>query len=230
MNDKPKSRKTLENNNIKAWDKLYEATNDYVWGKQASPFLRDILRDIVSPIPTEYNILDAATGEGRNLPYLVSTGAHVYACDSSVHALSKIDHDIKGKVEITECTLGKTPYKNGKFDIVLLWDVVETLPAPEAVLKEIYRITSKGGHLICNIPGKDDGIAKNNMTILNDGGNLYDNRFYYKFYNKLEAWNLLQSAGFKIDMVNVFEWAEEAHPGFRSYAHVHKNEVFTVSK
>jgi len=222
--------KRIEDSNISAWDKLYRSTEKSIWGEAPFPYLEDVIGKIEKPILKSSNLLDAATGEGRNLSCLISTEANVFACDVSPSAISKIDDSLKQKVEIDICSLDKTPYISDFFDLILLWDVVETLPQPQKVLHELYRILRRGGHLICNIPDLDDGILEKGMRKLCQGIYLYKEAFYYRFYSKIEAHDLLKGIDFKINSIKEYEWIEQPHPRYRNYEHVHRSRVFTVSK
>ena len=52
-----------------------------------------------------------------------------------------------------ECDLSEPlPFRNGEFDTIILSDVLEHLPQPEKLWKEISRILAKGGRLIMNVP------------------------------------------------------------------------------
>ena len=44
------------------------------------------------------------------------------------------------------------PFQNEQFDTIILSDVHEHIPKPESLFMEIYRILSKGGHAIINVP------------------------------------------------------------------------------
>ncbi|HEY9052261.1 MAG TPA: class I SAM-dependent methyltransferase [Gammaproteobacteria bacterium] len=51
------------------------------------------------------------------------------------------------------CDLTKDlPFEDGKFDTIILSDVLEHIPDPENLCKEIFRILSENGKLIMNVP------------------------------------------------------------------------------
>lgn len=52
-----------------------------------------------------------------------------------------------------ECDLTKSlPFKDGEYDTVILSDVLEHIPEPWLLLKEISRVLSSGGVLFLNVP------------------------------------------------------------------------------
>jgi len=53
----------------------------------------------------------------------------------------------------TFCDLtGRLPFEDGRFDTVLLSDVLEHIPTPQQLLNEIARVLGDGGKLILNVP------------------------------------------------------------------------------
>jgi len=52
-----------------------------------------------------------------------------------------------------ECDINKElPFEQNEFDTVILSDVLEHIPEPEHLLKEISRVLAHGGKLIMNVP------------------------------------------------------------------------------
>jgi len=52
-----------------------------------------------------------------------------------------------------ECDLtGNLPFDDGEFDTVVLSDVLEHIPEPEHLWKEMSRILAKGGRILMNVP------------------------------------------------------------------------------
>lgn len=52
-----------------------------------------------------------------------------------------------------ECDLTQPlPFADGRFDTVILSDVLEHIPTPEALCREIARILAPGGKLLMNVP------------------------------------------------------------------------------
>ena len=215
--------------NIVAWDTLYGSTPRLVWGTQAVGFLDEFLPQI-GALQSQDRILDAAAGEGRNLPALGCLGGRLYACDASAQALRKIPANLRTGIETVVCDLRKLPFADGFFRFVLLSDVVETLPDIEAPMHELARVLAPGGHLLCNIPGMDDGIAGINMRPIGTGSYLYAGRYFYHFFNETEARALLERHGLIVSQVRLCRWQEEAHPEFRSVAHLHVSRVFLAKR
>ena len=120
----------LSERNKNAWSRLYRSTPRLVWGRHPVGFLEPFLAGELAAGRKFPRGLDAAGGEGRNLPVLARLAGELTLCDASASALEKIPADLAPKVRRVQCDLGQTPFANGEFDLVLLSDVVETLPAP----------------------------------------------------------------------------------------------------
>ena len=230
-----KSDESLAWRNKHAWDALYESTDQEIWGREPVGFLTQFLGEIRERLEgaahARVRILDAATGEGRNLEALVSLGGNVACCDASSEALRKIPLELRSQVEIVHCDLERLPFPNGWFDFVLMSDVIETLPNTEDVLDEVSRVLKTGGWLLCNIPDQDDPVAGHQMSTLSSGvGALYQDRYYFHFYEKESAEEMLEEHGLTVEVSRACRWEESAHPNFRSVPHEHESNVFLARK
>ncbi|MCB1096369.1 MAG: class I SAM-dependent methyltransferase [Verrucomicrobiae bacterium] len=234
-----KTDESLAWRNKHAWNALYQSTDQEIWGKEPVGFLPEftgLLHECLLDLPS-VRVLDAATGEGRNLDSLLQLVAgegidgRLVCCDSSKEALRKIPTSIREQLEIVHCDLAETPFPDGSFDLVLMSDVIETLPNLEEVLGEIHRILKPGGWLLCNIPGDDDPVADHQMVALSaNPGALYQDRYFFHFYEKEEAEALLAVHGLTVEYSQACRWEEAAHPNFRSVPHEHESNVFLARK
>src|SRR5690554_4208235 len=99
----------LADKNLNEWDNLYKSTSNRIWGDDSIGFLSDFLPKMSHFLGKDGNILDAGTGEGRNLKSIMQLGGHVFAVDGSPHALSKIPDEIREKINIAESHLDLLP-------------------------------------------------------------------------------------------------------------------------
>lgn len=214
-----------------AWDALYGATEQPVWGSAPLPFLAGFEADLRQVLRAPSRVLDAGTGEGRNLPFLLSLGAdQVDAIDASPRALAKVPPAIAGQVQLRCGQLAATGYPDHCFDAVILLDTFETLPDAPAVLRELARILKPGGVLLCNTPGLDDGVAGVDMRALSDNAFLYRSRYYFHFVTPEEAGGMLAEAGFDVLRDSHCAWIEGPHPGFRDETHGHASHVLLARR
>ena len=87
-------------------------------------------------------LLDAGAG---NRPYQALFKRPIYQSCDMPGGFYKQAHDF-------ECFLDKTPCDNNTYDIVVLTQVLEHVPDPLAVLKELQRILKPGGRLLLSVP------------------------------------------------------------------------------
>lgn len=62
----------------------------------------------------------------------------------SAHASPHLDHEVD--------LSGPLPFTDASFDTVLLSDVLEHVPTPESLWREMGRVLAPGGHAIVNVP------------------------------------------------------------------------------
>ncbi len=210
--------------NKSAWEHLYSSTDDAIWGRQPVGFLAAALPR-PEDLPPTGAVLDAASGEGRNLPVLARLGRPLVACDASPSALAKIPADLRPHLRTHTCDLAHVPEPDDSFAFILASDVIETLPEPEPVLREFARLLAPGGLLLANIPGPDDGVAGIDMQPGESGGWMYQEKYYFRFYAPAEFDALLERSGLTTVTARELDWEEEAHPNFRTEHHHHRSRI-----
>ncbi|MDO5554567.1 MAG: class I SAM-dependent methyltransferase [Planctomycetia bacterium] len=220
----------IEQENKQAWDTLYGQTDELIWGNEPLEFVRTALSAISPRMPENPVLLDAATGEGRNLPILFEFSRNVVACDSSSHALRKLRLRFPEQVQTEECDLARTVFHPNSFDAILACDVIETLPNLGDVLAELHRILKPGGFLICNVPDMQDGIAGQNMERIDETEFMYQNQYFFRFQDKSDFVQFLSETGLVLERNFTATWMEEAHPQYREEAHSHTSQIIIAQK
>lgn len=210
-----------------AWNQLYNSTSELVWGCKPLPFLHQF-SDFIRPWLREpVRLLDAGTGEGRNLPFLLSFGdSEITALDSSPAALAKIPLPLKAKVIPREGLLSSTSLPRDYFDAIIFLDVAETLPSLQKALAEMFAILKPGGVILINFAAEEDGIAGVDMSPSEiHSGYLYKERFFYRFFSLTAALQEMEKVGFCILEAHSCNWEEDQHPGYRDENHQHLSHV-----
>lgn len=119
------------------------------------PYLRRYVKRGVS-------VLEIGCGIGLVLRELLRLGAKCYGIDASPESI-KAAAEILGEKEKSAITLkvadiGKLPFKDGSFDVVLSFEVLEHLTDKDldSSLREIARVLKPGGKFISTNPYKED--------------------------------------------------------------------------
>lgn len=95
-------------------------------------------------------VLDAGCGSGRVFQYRLPRPARlVVGLDRTVHAAGNpnIDQAVRGD-------LGRLPFGDGVFDLVISSHVAEHLTEPELVFAELARVLRPGGRLLILTPNR----------------------------------------------------------------------------
>lgn len=215
--------------NKEAWDQLYASTSNLVWGTGPVGFLEEFLQPEIARGRSFGRVLDAATGEGRNLPLLLNVAGDLTGCDASEAALAKVPSAIKPYVRLTHCDLANTPFAQASFDFILLCDTVETLPDAAPVFREMRRVLAPGGALVCNVPGPEGDVAGIDMIKIGREEYLYRDRYFYRFFRDQDVSSLFAETGWQVGRAETMTWTEAAHPGFRAESHQHQSRVFLLT-
>ncbi|MEM8995460.1 MAG: class I SAM-dependent methyltransferase [Acidobacteriota bacterium] len=216
--------------NQEAWDRLYARRPEMIWGREPVGFLDDELGRIVGRLDADSRMLDAACGEGRNLPALARLPGALHACDASAHALEKAASWLPPGIEMRRCELESLTFDDEFFDFILACDVLQTLPDLPSALFQLRRVLKPRGHLMCNIPSLDDGIAGEGMTPLRRSEYLYRDRYFFRFLDVEEARAELRAAGFEVIHQTRHTWIESSHPGYRDEPHRHTSWVYVARR
>jgi ubiquinone/menaquinone biosynthesis C-methylase UbiE len=108
--------------------------------------LGKILNNIEKISPT--NLLDIGCGEGYLLSQIHRTNKIIKLYGMDVYENSEMKEWQYKHGDITE----GLPFEDNFFECVVLGEVIEHVPNPDHLLREIYRILKKDGHLIISTP------------------------------------------------------------------------------
>ena len=108
----------------------------------------DLVRELAPPLG---RVLDVGCGEGAAAPRLREAGATAITGievhpPAAARAQAAYDHVITGRVEDAISSLA------GPFETILCYDVLEHLPDPDDVLRQLRRVAAPGGRLHVSVP------------------------------------------------------------------------------
>ncbi|MEW5802551.1 MAG: class I SAM-dependent methyltransferase [bacterium] len=142
--------------------------------------------------------LDIGCGRGQSLKILQKNGYESYGTELSPFS-ARAAASIPG-VRIFTQGLLDCHFPNRFFDLVIVWHVLEHLPNPAEVLREIFRILTPGGVLLLCVPNIESiqaRLAGSNWFHLDLPRHLYQ-------YNPFALTRLLTSVGFCISRYHTF--------------------------
>jgi len=102
-------------------------------------------------------ILDIGCSYGVLLQILREKGGDVYGVETNLRFV-KICRE-KG-LNVIYGTLKDAKYPNSFFDIIILSQVIEHVPSPTEILKEVWRILRPGGRVFIYCPNADSYLRK----------------------------------------------------------------------
>jgi SAM-dependent methyltransferase len=109
----------------------------------------ETLLSIVEPLHSS-SLLDAGCGEGETLARLGSAlPRRVAAVDIDRDAVAFAAKRFP-EVEVTRHSIDRLPFEDDSFDLVLCLEVLEHLPAPDAALAELARVSRS--HVVVSVP------------------------------------------------------------------------------
>jgi len=95
-------------------------------------------------------VLDVGCGAGGFIESLATLADEVHAVDVEPAILGRASER-----SLTSCTRGAAealPYRDGSFDVVCLFDVIEHVDDDRAALREAFRVVRPGGLVVASVP------------------------------------------------------------------------------
>jgi 2-polyprenyl-3-methyl-5-hydroxy-6-metoxy-1,4-benzoquinol methylase len=105
-------------------------------------------------------VLDAACGEGYGAAMLAAaSAASVVGVD--IHAETVAHARRRYELDVRIGDVGKLPFANGEFDLVVSFETIEHVPDPEGALSEFARVLAPDGVLIVSTPNATEYLVEN---------------------------------------------------------------------
>ena len=123
----------------------YDVTNDVLSMGQDRRWRRAVL-SAVDPKPGE-RVLDLAAGTGTSSVPFALGGATVVPCDFSVGML-RVGKQARPRLPFVAGDATRLPFADATFDAVTISFGLRNIVDPEAVLREMRRVTKPGGRLV----------------------------------------------------------------------------------
>ncbi len=123
----------------------FEERNIYVAGVESINAIRENLRQCV----LKGGVLDLGCGNGSYSKVLAETATQVWATDFSEEMVAVSKERLKSyeaiRVEQANCL--DLSYEDGRFDAVVMVNLLHVIPEPELAIRESHRVLKPGGTL-----------------------------------------------------------------------------------
>jgi 2-polyprenyl-3-methyl-5-hydroxy-6-metoxy-1,4-benzoquinol methylase len=107
-------------------------------------------------------VLDAGCGVGYGSQILHDAGAEdVVAVDISPEVVEAARTRVSPEITVEQGDLHRLRLPDGRFDLVVAFEVIEHVPDPEAVIRELARVLAWGGILVVSTPNAAAGLGTN---------------------------------------------------------------------
>lgn len=143
-------------------------------------------------------ILDIGCATGTLLRVVSEHGWQAYGVEPSRWAVDMISKPLRENVFLG--TFEEASYPDDSFDLVILWETLEHLENPYAVLRKVSRILRPGGLVVINVPN----ITSLWNRLLHDRWWLIEPMHYYYFEPRTIR-RLLEMLGFSVLSITPFK-------------------------
>jgi ubiquinone/menaquinone biosynthesis C-methylase UbiE len=223
---------------IPLWNDAYDVSQlggqGNLWGDPPVPYARtaaQLFKDHGASV-----VLDLPCGDGRNLPPLAEGAPILLAGDTSHNAMRIAERvteraGIRNRVVFTEVDAFATGLLDSSVDGIFCWDLLGHLTNPADALRELYRITRPGGHIVANMWTMNDcQVSDPQIREIAPKEYIDHADFYCRFYDQADLDALLRSVELTATTVEVASWWEPPHANYRTYEHQHESLIFTIRK
>lgn len=215
------------------WETYYkEQGGAKAWGGIPDAYLLSQLRNI--SLPQNANILDVASGDGRNTTPFLNKNYSVVSTDMSPTALESfrkqcLNEDLQVPVLISGDFMAMD-FSECQFDCIVSFNAISHFPSIPDVITKMCGLLSIGGVAIFN------AFTPNDVSY-GVGEKLNDDKFYYKdtlftFTTENEIKKILGISALGVDITHsaTKSWEEDDHGSYRSGKHTHEACFFTIKR
>lgn len=175
----------------------------------------NLMGSFLNQLPNKATILDAGGGIGRFACELVKRGYKVHLLDSSQMALKRaLRHLLRQKKTVDfdlhwGDTANLSMFSDATFDGTFAIELICYCVNPKKILKELIRVTKKGGLIVLSVEGKyggmlsDHNVSLGKITKIFKSNLLYiRDHLYVHYYTPETLYKLLEEYG--IEVLNIF--------------------------
>ncbi|HLB12656.1 MAG TPA: glycosyltransferase [Dehalococcoidia bacterium] len=177
-----------------------------IWGNEGLSRWNSALRRARAEVCGQPGrVLEVGCGAGRFTRAMKETNSRAgfYGCDLDVRALS-VGRRYGAGVRYAGADLHALPFRDGQFQAVLLFDVLEHLQEPGQALREVYRVLAPGGLLHALVPCEGQpGSLHWLLRMLHLGGDLKERHSgHIQRFTRREVLLRFSDNGFRVERVS----------------------------
>lgn len=139
-------------------------------------------------------LVDVGCASGQFLSVFDKTGGPQLHGVELDPRLAEISRKSLPHAKIFNSLYEKSGFEEGYFDAVTIWEVLEHIRDPLALLKSIHRTLRKGGHFFVSVPN----LSGFDVQILSDIKFYYTPPSHLNYFKRESFHILLERAGFKV--------------------------------
>jgi len=170
---------------------LFEMEQHHFWHVGRREIIDALLQQIYHNRLSEISMIEIGCGNGSVLQFLKSKRINIEGGDLFLEALQFCSK--RTDVPLYQLDALNTPFVDGQYDVVGLFDVIEHIDDDEAVLREMYRICKLGGRIFLTMPANK--WLWSYFDILS---------CHKRRYSKKELYRKLQRAGFVVEKISFY--------------------------
>jgi len=130
------------------WPEKYDQWFATPIGTLVKKYEEEIILDLLKPLPGEI-ILDAGCGTGVFTLDILSLGVHIIGLDISLPMIMRAAQKAKGySFQIVLADMSNLPFQKNYFGKVVSVTALEFIKDAEGAVKELFRVTRKGGIIV----------------------------------------------------------------------------------
>jgi ubiquinone/menaquinone biosynthesis C-methylase UbiE len=143
------------------------------------------------------DVLEVACGSGLGLGYLVGRAGRVVGGDYTEGLLRVAHRHYAGRVPLVQLDAHLLPFRDQRFDVVILYEAIYYLAQPEKFLDECRRVLrDRGVLLVC--------------TVNKEWSDFNPSPFSTRYFAAQELGELLKGQGFGVELYGAFPVSRES--------------------
>jgi SAM-dependent methyltransferase len=116
------------------------------------------VRRVADQVARGSRVLDVGCGSGDLAASLARAGYAMRGVEVAPDA-ARVARERHG-LDVTTGTLAEAAFPDGHFDAAVVWHVLEHVPDPPNLLREVWRVVRPGGRLVVQVPSFDSFQAR----------------------------------------------------------------------